>query len=966
MKKLLLFCALLSVGVQAREPYKYITFQNDPMDTHVCRLDNGLTVYMTRNAEKPEILAYIAVRAGAENDPLESTGLAHYQEHIMFKGTSQYGTTNYAAEKPNLDAIDSLYEVYGHTTDSLERAQIYHLIDSFSYEGSKIAIANEFDKMMGAIGASGVNAYTSTNRTCYHEVIPSGELRRWAMIESARFQDLVVRGFHTELETVYEEFNMYSTRDQGNVMQAINNILYPDVPYRQHEVIGTAEDLKNPSLKNIKNFYHTFYRPNNVAIILSGDVEYDHAMSIIEEYFGSWQPNPNIPPFVVPEQAPLTHRQDTIVKGQESEQVWLGWRFPSVSDKDIDAMEIMAEVLYNGRCGLIDLDLMQSQQMLGAAAFPYEGNDYTTFFVIGVPQQGQSLEQTADLLINEVEKLKRGEFSEEILKAIITNLRRSKMEELQYNEARVSSILTSYINNLPYEDIVNELERKSHVTKADIVRVANQYFTPGFACVYKRQGEGQNVASVDKPHITPIEMNRNAESSFCTNLMAMPTEKQQPQYLDFNKDFTRKTLKKGQELIYKQNTENQLFTLKFIVDKGSVKDPVLELSGEYMEYLDTKKMPAAMRQMMQYALATDLYVDVEEETTTFYVYGLQENFAASLQILEEWILKALPNDEVYGQLCADIVKNHEDGKADQRQCFNQLSSFGVYGDDAIISRTLTPAIMQAMNGQDVLEHTRALIPQIARVTYYGPASMAQVEKALGKSAFLKKGNVAARGEKAYLPVQVIEEPEVWVMPFDAPTIYFFSVANWAETYNVKDEAIIRLFNEYFSGSMSGIVFQEMREARALCYTAAAVYDMAKHAGDNNKFYNYIITQNDKMRDAISMFDSICTNMPISQSAFDAAKQSLLTSIEQRRYVRTSAINAYLAFEKKGWDKDYFEDIYREVKNLSMGDIIDFQRKHVANRTYRYLILGNPEQLDMDYLNTLGKVRMLTKDEVFVY
>lgn len=967
MKKLviLVFCALSVSMTQARE-YQYETVPNDPMEARIYTLDNGLKVYLTRNAEKPVIQTYIAVRAGSENDPLESTGLAHYQEHIMFKGTSQYGTTDYVAEKPNLLAIDSLYEVYGHTTDSVARAAIYHQIDSFSYEGSKIAIANEFDKLMEAIGATGINAYTSTSKTCYHEIIPSGELRRWAMIESARFQDLVIRGFHTELEAVYEEFNMYSTNDSWKVRQAIDNILFPDVPYRQHTVLGTPEHLKNPSLKNIKHFYDTYYRPNNCAIMMSGDLDFDHTIAIVDEFFGSWQPNPDIIPFTAPNQALLTSRKDTVVTGQEASQVWMAWRMPAVTHEDIDAIEIMSEVLYNGRCGLIDLDLAQQQKLLGAAAFPNEDNDFTTFYLVGVPQQGQELSQTADLLLEEVAKLKRGEFSEQILQAIINNMRRSEMESLQDNEDRVGKFLASFIYGIPYTDIVNELDRKSQVTKDDVVRVANKYLGDGFACVYKQQGEGKNVATVDKPHITPIETNRDKQSDFCTKLLNMPAERLTPQFLDFNKDLTKASLKKGQELLYKQNTENDLFHLKFIIDNGVQKDAVLELVADYMTYLGSKKVPAGMMQMQQYALATDMYVNADEETTTIGLYGLQENFIPMLALLEEWVMRSLPDDAIYQQLCLDIIKSHEDAKSNQRACFSYLQSIGFYGDKAIHDMTLTPEQMQQMSGKDVLNHLRALIPAIARVTYYGPASQTELTTMLNNSAFIKKGNAKMRGEASYVAREKIAKSEVWIAPFDAPNIYFMAYANWGETYSMKDEAIIRLFNEYFDGSMGSIVFQEMREARALCYSCGANFVMPSHAGDNNIFYTYIITQNNKMEEAMTMFENLCNEMPMSPIAFEKAKLSLLMNIEQRRYVRAAALNSYIGFEKKGWDHDYFEDIYREVQNLTLEDVQRFQQEHVAKRTFRYLILGNAEELNMDYLKSKGEIRHLTKEELFIY
>ncbi len=245
-----LFLAFATLCVQAKE-YAYKSVEGDPLQARIYTLDNGLTVYLTQNKAKPEIQTYVVVRAGSQNDPLESTGLAHYQEHIMFKGTKRYGTTDYEKELPNLNAIEALFEEYRQTTDPEKRKSLYHQIDSFSYENSKIAIASEFDKLMSGIGAIGVNAYTSTDQTCYVSVIPSGELTRWAMIESDRFRNLVIRGFHTKLEAVYEEYNMYATEDYDKVNLAIDQALYPNIPYRQHTILGTQEDLKNPSIKNI-------------------------------------------------------------------------------------------------------------------------------------------------------------------------------------------------------------------------------------------------------------------------------------------------------------------------------------------------------------------------------------------------------------------------------------------------------------------------------------------------------------------------------------------------------------------------------------------------------------------------------------------------------------------------------------------------------------------------------------------
>ena len=297
MIKQLLLCAVtvLALVQCTGKDYSYTTVPNDPLNARIYTLKNGLKVYMTVNKETPRIQTYIAVRVGGKNDPAETTGLAHYFEHLMFKGTQKFGTMNYEAEKPLLDAIEQQFEVYRHTTDSLERIQIYHVIDSLSYEASKYAIPNEYDKLMAAIGADGTNAYTSFDVTCYTEDIPSNQVENWAKIQADRFANNVIRGFHTELETVYEEKNMSLTRDPRKVYEAVLTALFPNHPYGTQTVLGTQENLKNPSITNIKNYHKTWYVPNNMAICLSGDFDPDQMIAIIDKYFGGMQPNENLP-----------------------------------------------------------------------------------------------------------------------------------------------------------------------------------------------------------------------------------------------------------------------------------------------------------------------------------------------------------------------------------------------------------------------------------------------------------------------------------------------------------------------------------------------------------------------------------------------------------------------------------------------------------------------------------------------
>ena len=965
MKKII--CALMAfiaLTVYGKE-YTFQTVEGDPLQARIYTLDNGLTVYLTQNKEKPEIQTFIVVRAGSQNDPLESTGLAHYQEHIMFKGTKQYGTTSYDKELPNLQAIDSLYEVYGHTTNPETRKAIYHQIDSISYESSKIAIANEFDKLMSGIGATGVNAYTSTEQTCYHEVIPSCELVRWAMIESDRFRNLVIRGFHTELETVYEEYNMYSTDDFDKVSLAIDQALYPDVPYRQHTVLGTQKDLKNPSLKNIRKFYDTFYRPNNVAVCLSGDFEFDHAIKVIDAFFGNWEAK-EIPSPIHYQQASLKAHKDTVVYGKESPEVYLAWKMPGIKHEDIDALEVMDYVLQNGKCGLFDIDVSQKQLLLSARSMLWGGGDYSTYYLVGSPKEKQKLEEVRRILLAEIDKLKNGDFSEELLPAIIRNQKRAELVRLQYNSARVQKFVTAHIYQIPYEDIVNDLARKEKITKEDIVRVANKYFTDSYVCVFKEHNENANPPKMDKPQITPIEMNRERTSEFYDRLMVVPSERIQPQFLDYDKDLSRSLLPNGVELLYRRNTADDLSSLVFIANKGTDQDPYLEFASDMLGYLGTSSLSTDEYQQALYREAAEAYVGSGANESEFFLYGLNESLPAAMALMEEHVLTAKPDDNVLKELVKDHIKAHNDAQKDQYACFAQLNQLGIYGTDAQKKRTLLPKQMNKMSSADLLTRLRNLVPAIERVAYYGPLTEQEVKAMLASSRLLAQADPAKRIQPKHVEKQQVKKAEVLVAPYKANNVFIFAYANWGEVYTPKDLAIIKLFNEYFDGSMGGIVFQEMREARALCYSSWAGYATPDYKGETNYFTKGVMSQNDKLKECILTLDTLCNAMPISQNAFDNAKDALLKQLEKRRIVRDGALWAYINYTDLGWDHDMYEDIYQEVQKLTLDDVIKFQQNHVADRTYRYMILGDPKELDMNFLKTLGPVKKLTLKDIFIY
>lgn len=959
---LLLLLGVVGIKAQTRT---YESVPNDPMKTRIYTLDNGLKVYISVNKEKPRIQTYIAVRTGSRNDPAETTGLAHYLEHIMFKGTDKVGTSNYEAERPYLKQIEKLYEEYRHMTDPAKRKVWYHKIDSVSQIAAQYNIPNEYDKLMAAIGSQGTNAYTSNDVTCYVENIPSNEIESWAKVQGDRFQNMVIRGFHTELEAVYEEYNMGLTSDGRKLFTALMAKLFPNHPYGTQTTIGRGEHLKNPSITNIMNYYHRYYVPNNIAICMSGDLNPEQTVAIIEKYFGNWKKSETLSAPQYGAQPKFTAPVDTTVVGLEAEMLYLGWRADKGNSLQCDTLDIIGELLSNGSAGLYDLNLNRTMKVQSAGAGFSELTDYSMFITMGIPKKGQTLQEVRDLLLAEIEKLKKGDFSDDLLPSVINNYKRSYYTSLDNNKFRAKAFVDAFINNVDWKQEVDRLNRISKMTKAEIVSFANRFFDNGYAAVYKVQGTDTTIQKVDKPKITPIPTNNDKHSAFLQEIVNHQVEPIKPVFVDFKKDLTKSTTKKGWPILYKQNTQDDLFTLYLEIPFGKESDLLPGYAKMYIDYLGTDKMTNAQIKQELYKLACDYDIGQTDDETYFKLTGLNENLPKALALINDVIDNAKVDKEAYAAAVDLLIKSQKDKKADQKSNFRALQDYGMYGAYNSTRNILSEEQLKNMDPQKLLNSLKGLKNYKQTVLYYGPSSLKDIDNLLSKTFKTAKKFTPLPKEKRYA-LQATPKNEILIAPYDAKNIYMVQFHNENKEWNPNDAAKIAVFNEYFGGGMNAIVFQEMREARALAYSASASYRTPSRLGDKEYFNTYIITQNDKMMDCVAQFNELLNNVPVRQANFDLAKQNLLKSLASARTTKFSILSAYMAAQKMGLDYSLSEKIYKDLPSVTLDDIINFEKTNMANKTFKYLILGDEKELDMKALEKIAPIKRVTTEEIFGY
>ena len=949
---------------QKSAAHSYTTVNHDPLDARIYELKNGLVVYMSVYKDAPRIQTYIAVKVGSKHDPADATGLAHYLEHMLFKGTDRFGTNDFEQEKPHLDSIIELYERYHQTSDPPTRQEIYRQIDTVSNTASQYAIPNEYDKMMTAIGAKGTNAYTSVERTVYANDIPSNQLENWLTVEAERFRNPVMRLFHTELEVVYEEKNRSLDNDWSKAYHAKLAGLFQKHPYGTQTTLGSVEHLKNPSIKKVIDYYNTYYVPNNMAICLSGDFDPDEIIRLIDREFGKL-PVKEVPTFIPPEEELIEQPIIKDVYGPDAESVTVAFRFGGVSSPAADLLTMTDMILANGTAGLVDLNLNQGQKVIDAFVYPTIFKDYSIHTFSAQPREGQTLEEVADLLLSQIELVKRGDFSDWLIPAILEDLRLQQIHQYENNWGRAHAFVNAFTLGIPWKVYIQRLERLSKITKQDIIDFANQHYGENYVVVYKRTGEDKNVPKIQKPHITPVEINREDQSDFTKALMARNVPDIAPVFLSYAEDIGQFRLKNDLPVYHVENTENDLFTMDYIWDMGTDYDKKIGVALDYLTYLGTSNYSPAELKQEFYKTGCSFSVFSSGEQIRISLSGLAKNFEKGMALLDELLSDAQPNPKALENLVQDILKVRADEKLSKwRILWQAMYNYGEYGPQSSFTHILSEDELHALSQAELIELIQHLHTYEHRILYYGPATEDALTASLDQYYQVPRTREPIPEPKRFEQLPTTED-KIYVVNYDMQQTEIVMLSK-SERFNKENAALRTLFNEYYGGSMSSVVFQTMRESKALAYAVWAGYSSPSKKENAHYVFSYIGTQADKLREAMSGMLDLLNVMPESEASLAASKEAIVKKIQTERITKSRVLFSYERAQKLGLSHDIRKDVFDTIPKLDMEDVSAFHEQYFKGRQYTILVLGDTKKIDFQILSEFGTVEMLTLEDIFGY
>lgn len=929
------------------------------------RLENGLTVWLNEDHSQPKVFGAVVVKAGAKDCP--DTGIAHYFEHMMFKGTDRIGTLDYESEKVLLDSIAMKYDELAMTEDTAARARLQKEINELSIRSSEYVIPNEFNRLINRFGGSGLNAATSYDATIYFNTFSPQYMVQWAEINSERLINPVFRLFQSELETVYEEKNMYGDFIGGQVMDTLMARYFGPHPYA-YPIIGSTKNLKNPRLTEMHKFFEDYYVASNMALILSGDFDAQQVMPILEKAFSRIRSG-NAPKQEKVMLPPFNGRETMKVKFLIPfiKAMGLGFRGVSANHEDQVALNIAVNLLNNANgTGYLD-KLMVEHKLMGALAINESMNEAGILAVAIMPKLLiQSYSSAEKMVWDEINRVKNGDFSDEMFNSLKLEQKRQYASSLENIDSRATIMMNLFSQGKSWNDYLNEVARIESITKEDVVRVAQKYFSNNYLCVTKSTGKYPKD-NLPKPAFSPVvPRNADASSSYAKQLEKIPEQQVAPRIIDFEKDVKTSKLTPLVTLYTTPNPLNDIFTLNISYGIGALEQPELMQLTNYLQLLGTESLSFEQFRSRLQSIGSTLAFDVTPDAFVMKVTGFDNHIDETMELVGDFIRHAKADDKKLRQIVDDAKVSEKAFFKSGDNVASALLEQVKYGDQSRYLRKLSLSQIKKLKGKDMLAIYDKVRSVQCDLHYCGTLPVEKVIGTIRQHLPLERTTVASNSPY-YRELKQYDRPTVFFI--DMPDMAQSIVYGYVKGDPVDDKAsrhASRLFSVYFGGDMSSLMFQEIREFRSFAYRTSGRYQLPNHAhkGTAGSFTAMLSTQSDKTLDALGVLDSLIREMPLKPERMEAVKQTLVNRINNDYPPFRNLSEKVASARMEGFDRDPAEEFLRDIATMDMQDISRFYREQISGRPVVYVIAGNRKHIDMKKLAEYGTIIKVKKKDIY--
>ncbi len=953
MKYLIPICLFIGITTFA---------QKESLTVNKFVLDNGFTVLLNQDPNAKDVYGAVVVKAGSKNDPADATGMAHYLEHLLFKGTNILGTTDYSKEKPLMDSIIFYYDLLGKTKDETERTKIQQLINNQSVEQAKYGKPTEFDKLIKSIGGTNLNAFTANDMTVYHNEFPGNQIDKWLELYSERFQNPVFRSFQSELEVVYEEKNRGMDSPFSKVIEELHALLFKTHPYGTQSTIGTTEHLKNPSLTKMYAYFNTYYVANNMALVLSGNFDMEKTIPIIKEQFSKLRMAP-IPAFPEYASSKFEKTEMVEVKYTPIKVGLMGYKTFSKGHKDEIAFDICSSLLQNeSETGLLN-KLALNGDIMEAGKFPLGYNDDGALIMYYIPKLvGQSFEEAETLILNAIGKIKKGEFSDNDLTIIKQELSRQRQQGLESVESRVMNLAQIFSEGSTWEEYLDQVNVIEKITKEDIIRVANTYFTENHL-VYRSSMGFPKKETIQKPGFKAVIAKQKEDSEYAKNFIASITPNDSPRFLDYQKDAQLIQVNPSTKLYVTANPTNDIFSLNIerMIGQDSIKN--LDIASSLFNQFYTKDFTRDQLKE-QFALLGITYYSYASESRFNIVFtGLESNLEKGLPLMKALMYDPVIDEKSIESTKEQMLSGRKSEEKEPSAMGKMLLDYARFGKDSDNLTRLSIKEIKALKSQDILADYKKIYGYNANMHFVGKTPSEKIEQMLF-SVFPKENN-NRQVDLTDKKTKAISKNVIYVIndknAVQSQVYFLINTPNFSG--NTADKVNAEAFNQYLSDGFSGILMQEIREYRSLAYGTGGSFINPIGKNKPGVFYAYVGCQADKTNDAVNILDSILKHMPEKPERIDMIKSGMINSISSN-YPDFRYISGTIERGKQlGYTQSPLIEEYKLYKTLTFNDIIKFYQPNIQTQPRVITIYGDLKKIDKKKLAAYGEIVELKLSDI---
>lgn len=937
-----------------KKGFVYETVTNDPVGLRVYTLANGLKVYLARD-QRPNVLFAVATRVGYVHDPADNTGLAHYEEHLLFNGTDRLGALHYDKEAPLLDSIEDLYEKHRLERDSTKKRQLFRRIDSLSYQASLYASKNEYRSTLAKIGGF-ANGVTNMESAVYGGEVPPGALRLLLATQSEMFRKPVFRAFGTELEIVYEEFNSFQDNAFMRKYYAANQLIFPTHPYGRPG-IGTAQHLKNPSMRAIKTHYNKYYVPNNMALILVGNIDFDQTIQWVQEYFGDMRPQP-LPRASFSREKEITQPLQIEMSGPEPASVFMAFRMGGMETDDPLYLTLIGKLFENTSFNLLNEELRSTRRVANAVSYSwFQNNDYSVHYLEGMAHEGQSLDEVKNALLSLLDKIKKGDFDERLIAACANELKIDFQKDITVNhnlDAECAKLFTQFTN---WRERLSFIDRLQRVTRQQLMDFANRVYGNNYAVIYKKKGPPDAVVKMQNPGTRPLAQQDTALSDFAKSLNKIPVQENQPKTVDFAKEIHSRPLRNGVEWIHIENRQTDLFDLSLVFDIGRRDDRKLALAVGYIPYAATSKYSATELKKELFMQGLSFRATAQDDRIVFQMQGLSSNLPRAVSLLSHILYELRPSQESYDRYVSSMLGNRKAVQGNKSVINNSLYDYVLYGDAVPFRNSFSEAELKGVNPSTLTDAVKNITALKHRVLFYGKGSDTAA-KLLMQLYPQTLETVAAEKKK---PTVQPTQRQVYFVDFDGSQAEIRFVIR-GEKFDPRNMALTNLLNRF----IGQVCFNEVREKRSLAYNAWGALGLPVYAADYNHLTIFAASQVSKLGDALRVMDSICKDIRPYEGRFEETKKELLKYYESDSKSGTDLYWDYDRLNKLGIGKDEKAELYRQTMAMQFSDLVRYFNSAYAGKQASLLVVANKKDIPPGILSAYGEVKEITLQELFNY